>query len=184
MRRRQCQRYTRRIEITFSSGKLSFRGISSDLSAGGLFIRTRHGFVPGTVVDLDIYLPNGKISHLKGVVRRSVKTTIPGVKNGMGIELIERDSNYLEFLRTVVTQGEGKLKDISQPTISEEESEVRLEGERRDDSKEVRDEPAESDEFILVTCDSCKVKNKVPSNKRFGLKCGKCGTPLKIGEVD
>lgn len=103
MRRRQCQRYTKRLETTFSSGNLSFRGISSDLSAGGLFIRTQHGFVPGTVVDLDIYLPNGKISHLKGVVRRTVKTTIPGVKNGMGIELIERDPNYLEFLRTVGT---------------------------------------------------------------------------------
>lgn len=176
MRRRQCQRYKKRLETTFSSGILSCRGITSDLSPGGLFIRSQHGFVPGTLIDIDIFLPNNKVSHLKGIVRRTVKTTMTGVKNGMGIELIERDSNYLEFLRTVYTEGEELRKS---ETVSIESKENECNDNSDDDIKK-----DESPEFILVTCDKCKVKNKVPFNRKFGIKCGKCGTPLKIGEQD
>lgn len=173
MRRRQCQRYTKRLETTFFSGGLSFRGISSDLSAGGLFIRTQHGFVPGTIIDVEVYLPDGKIAHLKGIVRRTVKTTMPGVKNGMGIELIERDVNYLEFLKTVVsekggeegiTEGAAKTSKMSMPS---EGCESTIRGE----------DPLGS---IIVVCENCNVKNRVPVNRRFGLKCGKCGAPLRI----
>ncbi len=209
MRRRQCQRYTKRLETTFSSGGLSFKGISSDLSAGGLFIRTQHGFVPGTIIDVDIYLPNNRVAHLKGIVRRTVKTTMPGVKNGMGIELIERDKNYLEFLGTVVNKVEETQKgsEASWNINTEERSEGRPEGscadeedyKVRDEGKRNTDEVKEDRplEFVLVTCDNCKVKNRVPLDRirasqkisdflgtagRSGLKCGKCGTPLKIGE--
>lgn len=201
MRRRQCQRYRKRLETTFSSGSLSFRGISSDLSAGGLFIRTQHGFVSGTIIDLDIYLPNNRVAHLKGIVRRTVKTTMPGVKNGMGIELIERDTNYLEFLRAILTEVEGSPKgSFASSSGSSEWSDMRPESlcddkekeEVRDGGKGNTDEVRKDKplEFILVTCDNCKVRNRVPFDRiegfsetigRSGLKCGKCGTPLKIG---
>lgn len=180
MRRRQCQRYTKRLETTFSSGNLSFRGISSDLSAGGLFIRTQHGFVPNTIVDIEVYLPNNKVSKLKGIVRRSIKTTMPGVKNGMGIELIERDTNYLDFIKTIVNEkGEG-TSEKSFEEIGEAKETVIGEGDEKQGETIKEDSPPE---YVLIVCENCNVKNKVPINRKFGLKCGKCGVSLRIAET-
>lgn len=180
MRRRQCQRYTKRLETTFSSGNLSFRGISSDLSAGGLFIRTQHSFVPGAIVDLEVYLPDNKVSRLKGIVRRSIKTTMPGVKNGMGIELIERDTNYLDFIKTIVIEkGEGSSEKSFEET-GETGEKVRVEGDKKHGETDREDSPPE---YVFIICENCNVKNKVPVNRKFGLRCGKCGVPLRTGET-
>ncbi len=100
--KRVQKRYTKRLETEFSSGDMTFRGISSDLSERGLFIRTQHGFVPGATVDIRLQLPDGTTAVLKGKVRRTVKTHLNLVKNGMGIEIIESDSNYERFLREEV----------------------------------------------------------------------------------
>ncbi|MFC1840159.1 thioredoxin [Thermodesulfobacteriota bacterium] len=36
-------------------------------------------------------------------------------------------------------------------------------------------------ESIIIKCDSCRVKNRIPSSKTSGNPlCGKCGTPLNI----
>ncbi|MFN3395412.1 MAG: PilZ domain-containing protein [Thermodesulfovibrionales bacterium] len=180
MRRRQCHRYTKRLETTFSSGHLSFRGISSDLSASGLFIRTQHGFVPNTIVNIEIYLPDNKISRLKGIVRRCIKTTMPGVKNGMGIELIERDTNYLDFVKTIVTEKGEESFEKSSEEIGAAKEKVREEGNKKQGETDKKDSPPE---YVLIICENCNVKNKVPVNRRFGLKCGKCGVPLRIGEI-
>lgn len=179
LRRRQCKRYTKRLETTFSSGGLFFRGISSDLSAGGLFIRTQHGFVPGTIVDVEVYLPNNTVARLKGIVRRTVKTTMPGVKNGMGIELIERDANYLEFLRTVVNERGSEEEGFEEYRDSPIDYGQNAESEKPcgEDDTAKDEKPPES---IIVICGNCNVKNRVPVERRSGLKCGKCGAPLMI----
>src|SRR6266498_2503650 len=111
MREKQVQRYkrfTKRLEATFSSGNLRFRGISSNLSENGLFIRTQHGLKPGSIIDIEIFLPDGLQSRLKGEVMRTVKTSLSTIKNGMGIELIEKDKNYLEFLRNFYAGVDGE----------------------------------------------------------------------------
>lgn len=180
MRRRQCQRYTKRLETTFSAGNLSFRGISSDLSAGGLFIRTQHGFVPNTIVNIEVYLPNNKVSRLKGIVRRSIKTTMPGIKNGMGIELIERDANYLDFIKTIVMGKGEESSGKSFEEIGEARETVRDEGDKKLGDTGKEDSPPE---YVFIICENCNVKNKVPVNRKFGFKCGKCGVPLRIGET-
>ena len=53
-------RYTKRLEVTFSSGNLSFKGILSNISENGLFIRTNRGFAPGTTVDIEVMMPDEK----------------------------------------------------------------------------------------------------------------------------
>ncbi len=177
MRKRQCQRYTKRLETTFKSGVFSFKGLSSNISAGGLFIRTSHSFAPGTIVDIEIFLPGNRVSRLKGIVRRAIKTTMPGVKNGMGIELIERDANYLEFLRTIVMEEESSDESGDSQENNGLEEKVNNEGtkERIDNFKGI-----EPQDYIIVICNNCNVKNKVPVSRRSGLKCGKCGSPLNI----
>ena len=93
-------RFTKRLEATFSSGGLSFRGILSNISENGMFIRTNRGFAPGTTVDIDIVMPDNTIVALKGIVKRTIKTAITTMKNGMGIELTREDEKYLKFVRS------------------------------------------------------------------------------------
>jgi len=56
----------------------------------GLSIRTEHQFTPDTILDIVIELPGNKTSKLKGKVVRTIK-------NGVGVEVIEKDSGYLHY---------------------------------------------------------------------------------------
>ena len=177
MRKRYCRRFTKRLEVTFSSGGSKYRGISSDLSAGGLFIRTQNGLTPGNVIDIEIYLPEEKVCHLKGVVRRTVKTSFSLVKNGMGIELIERDSTYLDFLKAFVIDTEPEEVAAARPP--EERNPEEKAGEPK--IEEVSDM---APEFILIACENCKVKNRVRKDRLpFEPKCGKCGAVLDTRDI-
>jgi hypothetical protein len=146
-------RFTRRLEITFSSGGLSYKGILSNLSANGLFIRTNRGFAPGTAVNVQVMMPGNKISSLRGIVRRTVKAPVTPAKNGMGIELTEWDERYIQFVKTVLH-------------------------EQGIDTKELPAAEAMQD-FQIIACAGCGTKNKVSSEKLSREpKCGRCGTLL------
>jgi hypothetical protein len=148
-------RYTKRLEVTFSSGHLSFKGILSNISENGIFIRTNRGFAPGTTVDIEVMMPDESISHLKGIVKRTVKTPLTAVKNGMGVELTQKDDSFLSFVRSY---REGQE---TEPAPEKEKS-IPL-------------------EFQIIVCSGCGVKNKVLVNKlSLGPKCGKCGISLFV----
>ncbi|MEW6002982.1 MAG: PilZ domain-containing protein [Nitrospirota bacterium] len=101
MRKRRQRRFTKRLEAKFSSGGMSFVGMSSNMSEDGLFIRTRNSFIPETVIDIELFMPDGKKSFLRGKVKRSIRKQIPISKNGMGVELIEKDAAYINFLASL-----------------------------------------------------------------------------------
>jgi hypothetical protein len=144
-------RFTKRLEVRFSSGGMSFTGISSNLSESGLFIRTNRGFAPDTIIDIELVMPDGKTSSLKGRVRRTIKTPMSTLKNGMGVELIEKDTAYINYLKSFAEETETDTEKITPP------------------------------EFQIISCPNCGVKNKVSSEKlSLGPKCGRCGTPLTI----
>ncbi|NOY39092.1 MAG: PilZ domain-containing protein [Nitrospirae bacterium] len=166
MSRRRHKRYTKRIETEFSSGEMLFRGISSDLSEKGLFIRTQHGFVPGSTVNIKLRLPDGSTAQLRGVVKRTVKTHLHLVKNGMGIEILESDNTYVKFVREELI---GIPDKTSKPadavgTKNTVPSEEELE---------------EEEEAVIRVCPECGIKNRV---KVVALsmkpRCGKCGRYL------
>lgn len=166
---RKQERFVRRLETEFSSQDKKYRGISSDLSTNGLFIRTHHPFTPGSIVDITIHLPGGLTSRLKGRVRRALKTPIATLKNGMGVELIEKDSNYINFLKTFMPddQGTPQAEEILSETVTQTKTETKV-------------GPDPSD-FLILACSKCGVKNKVHKSKMsLGPKCGKCGSPLVI----
>jgi hypothetical protein len=154
-------RFTKRLEARFSSAGLSFTGILSNLSESGLFIRTNRGFAPGTVIDVELVMPDRKISFLKGLVRRTVKTPMSSLKNGMGIELIEKDATYINFVKLFIEETETKTD--------------------KDTERETDTEKPSPPEFHIIPCPSCGIKNKVSHGKlSLGPKCGRCGTPLTI----
>lgn len=142
-------RFTKRLEVTFSSGGLSFRGILSNISTNGIFIRTNRGFTPDTIVDIEVVMPDNKISFLKGIVKRTTKTTLSSVKNGMGVELMEKDSIFENFVQSI------------------------------NDETEKTGEASPPPEFQIISCPVCGVKNKVLNSKiALAPKCGKCGASL------
>src|SRR4030066_1022892 len=141
MNKRKNLRFTKRLEARFIADGESFVGITSNLSENGLFIRTKRGFVPDSILDIELIMPDGKVSLIKGIVKRTVKVPL-SVKNGMGIELLEKDETYMHYVKS-----------------------LREGGERSPDK-----EPIE--EFQIIPCPSCQAKNKVRMDKiALGPRC-------------
>ena len=166
MSKRQLVRHRKRLETKFKADSAAadsevYTGITSDISENGIFIRTRYGFVPGTIIKIEIYLPEDKISKLKGKVKRSTRTQIASLKNGMGIEIIEKDSNYTIFLNSM-DEGNKDNPSGSQENFS----------------------ASPPPEYLIITCLDCSVKNKVAREKLpLNPRCGKCGTLLRTEDM-
>ena len=152
---KRTKRFTKRLEITFRAGELDFRGILSNVSDNGIFIRTNRGFAPNTTLEIELVLPDNTVSHMKGIVRRTIKTPL-AIKNGMGVELTEKDAAFENFVKTF-------YEDTDRETETQTE------------------EPPSPPEYQIISCPQCGVKNKVPQAKiSEGPLCGKCKTPLVI----
>jgi uncharacterized protein (TIGR02266 family) len=164
--RRRYERFIRRLEVEFSARGQTYRCISSNLSRGGLFVRTNHAFVPGTSLDLKVHLPDGTVSQLKGTVRMASKTPGIGLKNGMGIEITESDANYVRFVDSRTAEGEGGAATEEASKAQPHIDAPRMEAE-------------EAPEFVFLSCSGCGARNRVISSKlSLGPRCGKCGAHL------
>lgn len=106
-RKRLQKRNIKRCLIEFNDGGEQVRGISSDFSQNGLFIRSTHPMPASSIIDISIELPDGRIARLKGEVVRSSKISgkwyagkkivMTNEKEGMGIRILERDELYTQF---------------------------------------------------------------------------------------
>jgi hypothetical protein len=107
MDKRQHKRFIKRCNVEFVANDITYRGISSNFSLKGFFIRTNYPSTPDTILHIVIHLPDGSISKVTGKVIWALKTSIGSVigtpiktlKNGMGIEIIEKDTNYLHLIK-------------------------------------------------------------------------------------
>ncbi|NOY64794.1 MAG: hypothetical protein GXO97_05270 [Nitrospirae bacterium] len=175
MSKRRHKRYTKRLEVEFSAADMTFKGISSNISERGLFIRTQHGFVPGTKITIKLLLPDGSVSTLRGIVRRTVKTIHSFIKNGMGVEILETDTAFENFLRQELLEYNDRLSDKSHNPEQYERTEKQTQEENRRTDKTA----ASVNEFTILRCHVCSVKNRVPQSLLSKkLKCGKCGAYL------
>lgn len=108
--RRKCRRFIRRCEAEFIVDNMIYRGIACDFSLAGLFLRTSRPFPPETIIDITLYFADGTSSRLKAKVRRAHRTPLGNVmgtpkkelKNGMGVEIIEKDARYINFIRSLL----------------------------------------------------------------------------------
>jgi class 3 adenylate cyclase len=98
--KRRHKRFIKSFKTIFGSEGKSFTGNLTDLSKSGLFISTRSSFAPNSIIDIELLLPDGKISLLKGQVKRVAKSKFTH-KNGIGIELIKKDSTYINLLKSL-----------------------------------------------------------------------------------
>jgi hypothetical protein len=117
MERRKHPRFIKRLETRIVIDHLNFRSISSDLSENGLFIRTKRGCNVETPIDIELSLPGNRVAFLKGIVRRTIRTSIPTMKNGMGIEIIEKDKTFIDFVKSI---GESRKDNMVEEQIPPE----------------------------------------------------------------
>ncbi len=99
--RRRHPRFIKRLPVKFFIDNECLTSLSSDLSESGLFLRTNRGTNVNCVVSMQLFLPSNTVSHLKGVVRRTVRTPFSAMKNGMGIEITEKDEAYGHFMKSI-----------------------------------------------------------------------------------
>lgn len=131
---------------------------------GGLFVRTNHPFAPGTLVDLTLHLPEGRTASLKGRVKMATKTPVVSLKNGMGIEILGKDTAFIDFVKSL----------SNEEPVTEEES-----SQRAGPKEEPRTSPPGSQDFSIILCSGCGVRNRVLKSRiSKNLRCGKCGASL------
>jgi hypothetical protein len=158
MQRRGYKRFTKRLVGEFSFRKRAFKGISSNISERGLFLKTNNCLAPDSAINLTVHLSDGKNALVKGVVRWAVKSNSPLIKNGMGIEVLDYDNAYHEFLKE-------HIEDFKAPPLL-------------NNKQEEKKQP----DFEILKCGNCGVKNKVRIERlSFGPKCGKCKESLVGG---
>lgn len=125
--------------------------------------------MPDTLIDIVIHLPGASGVKLKGRVMRSFKTPVISIKNGMGIEILENDPRYINFVKSAVPDAH------EQPNSGSPEPDTSFQKHNHEASS---DEPLKP-EFTIISCPECGVRNKVNNAKlSLGPKCGKCGHPL------
>jgi hypothetical protein len=106
LKKRRQQRLVARCAIEFVVNGQTFIGLSSNISLGGLFIRSRNYFAPGTIMDMSVHLPDGSMSKLRGRVARVLVTGDAGgrsLENGMGVAIIEKDHNYVHVIASLLS---------------------------------------------------------------------------------
>jgi hypothetical protein len=99
--RRRHPRYIKRLPVKFFIDNECLTSLSSDLSESGLFLRTNRGTNINCIVSIQLFLPSNAVSCIKGIVRRTVRTPFSAMKNGMGIEIIEKDEAYGHFIKSI-----------------------------------------------------------------------------------
>ncbi|MCK5138683.1 MAG: PilZ domain-containing protein [Thermodesulfovibrionia bacterium] len=106
MARRKHERFTKRCEVEFVANETTYKGKSSNFSMNGFFIRTNHPLEPDTILHIVIYLPDGLTSKVRGKIIRAIempmaiRSAVGTLKNGMGVEIIEKDSHYINFIKS------------------------------------------------------------------------------------
>jgi hypothetical protein len=95
-----------KVEFCSNSHGEAYRGVSENFSVDGLFIRSDNLLPLKTAVSITVYLPDGATSKLEGSVRRVYTMSYDAAASeqaGMGIEIMKRDSNYMKFFLSLLS---------------------------------------------------------------------------------
>jgi hypothetical protein len=110
--RRRQKRFVKRCTAEFTVDGQPYIGLCRNLSLDGIFIKTRKPLALGKIIEVVSHLPDGSTSKLTGRVTRAIKEPhslileragMPS-KDGMAIQLIEKDANYLNFVKLLITK--------------------------------------------------------------------------------
>ncbi len=97
-RRRENERFLIKVQAEVSASDRCFRGKTVRISETGIFVRSQKSFGEGTQVNIRLWLPDGRESVMKGIVRYARMANFLPRQNGMGIEFTEKDATYMQFI--------------------------------------------------------------------------------------
>lgn len=105
MEKRRQKRICKRLPVRFGNGHLDAMGFTDDLTSISLFIKTSKVFVPGTLLKIQVILPDDQIIDLTGTVVWAKKVP-PNLirhvrKAGIGIRLDKTPQSYIQFISTL-----------------------------------------------------------------------------------
>jgi hypothetical protein len=146
MERRQNLRVNKSLISQILADNTNLFVITHDLSVNGLFLRSNQCLPINSLVTIQIVLPDNSISFLKGIVRRTIDTSAY-MNNGMGIQLIEKDSNYARYFQSI--HGEKTLHDTETPTGLSSETILASIQEEKKSLREPKGEKRQSPRYIL-----------------------------------
>jgi hypothetical protein len=95
-------RYRRRLEVHYAAqGHVAQIGFSGNISNTGMMIRTPNVLAPGTIVDLELRVPQGTIALSGRVVwaRTGPMSWLATGRIGMGIRFIDPPADLVSRLR-------------------------------------------------------------------------------------
>lgn len=99
MDNRKNKRFTTQLHVKLSSGSLITWGILCDVSENGLFVKSNRDFIMDTAISIEIFMPDNTNSLVKGIVKRKIEMSESYRKHGLGIEIIEKDASYQQYVR-------------------------------------------------------------------------------------
>ncbi|TNF52588.1 PilZ domain-containing protein [bacterium] len=103
--KRKNKRKIKRFQVKFLCGTEEYRGISSNLSHTGLYIRTRKTFKSGIPVKIVMEVDEDKKIVLRGVIVRQVNRRYGSSDNGIGIEFDETPQEYKDLVEFILKKG-------------------------------------------------------------------------------
>jgi hypothetical protein len=98
MYKRKENRIEKQLYVVLRLESKMVRGLLNDFSENGLFIKCNQDFPIGTVIDIEIFMPDNNNPLLKGIIRRKIDMSESHRKYGLGIELIKKDKGYTTFV--------------------------------------------------------------------------------------
>ena len=98
MDKRSFERIDADVDVRFSYGYIFYTGNITNLSERGLFIRTKN-CLPDNSLILIMYRVEDELLKILARVKRSIKSN--RYNDGMGIEVINPQSKYLDFVNNM-----------------------------------------------------------------------------------
>lgn len=103
MDKRRSKRINKRLAVDFGTNDMQHTGITNDISKTGLFIRTTKFYSPGSIIKINLLIPNNGSTTFTGRVVRTYKHPPYSslAQNGVGIELDTTEKSYLTFITSI-----------------------------------------------------------------------------------
>jgi Tfp pilus assembly protein PilZ len=106
--KRYTKRYPKKIRLKFGCMPLVENGVTENVSASGLFIKTNKMYTKNTIIRIEFILPNNIIVKVDGMViwKREFSSKFIRIlkKNGLGIKFTKfysGEQKYKEMIRAM-----------------------------------------------------------------------------------
>jgi DNA-binding response OmpR family regulator len=99
------------VPVEFTVGDESHTGFLLNMSASGIYLRTREYLVPVTVLGMKFTLPDSERAFdVKGIVKRYIPSTTSGLFGGAGVMFLNLTDEEMSEIRGFVEREKKRLK--------------------------------------------------------------------------